>query len=139
MPSWVRGAVFMLCALPLAAAVSGALLNINVGSYVDSYMEILLERQRENTEQSADRIIAAFNTRVDQIEQRLEVIVHDAAEADAALELRLAAIETRLSAAGPSLRNRIRELEAFACQSGYAEFCDVTPTPDPPFGPEILR
>lgn len=104
MPPWARAIVFGLTAIPVAVAVSGMILNVNVGSYLDTYMEIQLERQRTETEQVADKIITAIGSRISIVEKRIEQIVIEAAQADMELAKRLQIVESD-----------IRDVKSWAC------------------------
>lgn len=107
MPGWARSVVFVLTVVPISVAISGMLLNVNVGSYLDSYMEIQLERQRQATEAAADRIISAFDERLIAIEASLE----EAAKRDTELADHVEEVDKRVSA----LEGHMRRLDSWAC------------------------
>ena len=99
MPSWIKGIVFLLCAVPVALAISGTLLQVNVGSKIDKYFEVQMARQASATDAAADRIIEAFDDRLAGIESSVDemrVALEDAAVRDHALNRRVDALEERI-------------------------------------------
>lgn len=116
MPAWARAMVFGLCAIPVAVAISGLILNVNVGTYLDTYMEIQLEQMRNVSQQSTEEIIVAINAAVDarfvEIERQIEdLTLSSDQKADALLE-------------------RVRLIEGWACGP---VFHDGNPVNDPEF------
>lgn len=72
LPNWAKSMVALLTVPPLALAITGMLLNINVGAQLDKYMELYFTQQMKATEDSADRIIVAVDARIDQINDKIE-------------------------------------------------------------------
>lgn len=114
MPGWAKAIVFALISVPVAVAISGMILNVNVGSYLDKYMEVQLERQRNQTEAAADRIIAAFDERLTAIEEQLD----QTSERHKEFESQIASMGDRLNnieGAVVSNQARVDELYGWTC------------------------
>lgn len=70
MPTWAKGIVFALTTIPVAFAISGMILNVNLGTYLDTYMDIQLESMKNNNGVASEVIVDAINTRLDAVELR---------------------------------------------------------------------
>lgn len=114
MPNWSKSIVFALTVVPVSIAISGMILNVNVGSYLDKYMEIQIERQRQATEAAADRIISSFVDRLDDLEQRLVATAGSAEELNARVDRLALTVEENRALA---LKNKggITEIHSWAC------------------------
>lgn len=71
-PPWSRAIIFAVITIPVSVAISGLVLNVNLGSYLDQYIVILLERQKVAANDAADRVIARFDQRLTDIEETIE-------------------------------------------------------------------
>ena len=111
MPSWIKGIVFLLCAVPVALAISGTLLQVNVGSKLDAYFELQLEKQRQGTEAAADRIIAVFDARIKAIEGNLADAVQEASDRDTVLGHRVTELEAKVQ----DVVSKVERLDAWVC------------------------
>ena len=111
MPSWIKGIVFLLCAVPVALAISGTLLQVNVGSKLDAYFELQLEKHRQGTDAAAARIIAAFDARIKAIEGNLADAVQEASERDTVLGHRVTELEAKVQ----DVVSKVERLDAWVC------------------------
>lgn len=126
MPGWSKGVVFAFLTLPISLAISGMLLNVNVGANIDKYLEIVLARQAEATDASADRIIAVVDERMVDLYTRLEDVTRKTDEMVAVI----GKVDTDLR----DIRGRVVALENWACVHTQAQgltqdaapFCDPT-------------
>lgn len=67
MPPWSKGVVFALTTIPMSVAISGMILNVNVGEHLGRYLDIQLAAQQRMTDESADRVIAEMNGMADRL------------------------------------------------------------------------
>src|SRR5690606_34105142 len=72
LPSWAKSIVALLTVPPLALAITGMLLNVNVGSQLDKYMDLYFAQQMKATENSADRVIYAVDEKFEAMNARID-------------------------------------------------------------------
>lgn len=80
LPGWAKGLVFALTTIPLAVAISGQILGVRAGDYLDQYMDIQLEAMRNVSDESADKIISALGLRLDEMASRLATVAKQSDE-----------------------------------------------------------
>ena len=90
LPNWAKGIIAALTMIPLSFAISGQILGVRVGDYLDQYMEIQLEAMRSASAASADRVIATIGLRIDGLEGRLGQVETEVS----ATAVRVATVET---------------------------------------------
>lgn len=72
LPSWAKSLVALLTVPPLALAITGMLLNVNVGTQLDKYMDLYFAQQMKATENSADRVIYAVDEKFEAMNARID-------------------------------------------------------------------
>lgn len=94
LPGWAKSLVALFTIVPLSLAISGMLLNVNVGAQIDKYMDLYFAQQIKATENSADRVIHAvdlkfdaMNLRIDEIATSVQTIDKSVVSLDSRLEL----------------------------------------------------
>lgn len=74
MPPWAKGAVFAFTIIPVAVAISGQILGVRVGDYLDKYMEIQLQQLQSATDAGADKIISVLSEKFDALDARVAAV-----------------------------------------------------------------
>lgn len=108
-PPWSRAIIFAIITIPVSVAISGVVLNVNLGTYLDQYLAILLERQKENTDDAADRVIARFDQRLTDIEVAVEKTRHAGIQKEKWFSW--------LSGRADNMEARVEALEMMACKT----------------------
>ena len=100
MPNWAKAIVYILVAPTLVLAISGMMLQVNVGAVIDKYMELYFARQLQATENSADRIISAVDVKFDDINARIDELAKSIGSLDKDINV---------------VEKRVEALEFWAC------------------------
>lgn len=113
MPGWAKGMVFAFLTLPISLAISGMLLNVNVGANIDKYLEIVLARQAEATDASADRIISVVDERMVDLYTRLEDVTRKTDE--------MVSVISKVDTDLRDIRSRVVAIENWACDHAQVQ------------------
>ena len=70
-PSWARAIALSFLTIPITVAITGLLLNVNLGAYLDRYLDVLMARQEQSVNQAAEKVIDSVDGRLVNIERTL--------------------------------------------------------------------
>lgn len=73
MPPWQKTIVSLLCLLPLSLAISGMMLNVNVGANINKYLDIKFEMMASAQEGSMGEVMG----KLEEMEERFTIRVGD--------------------------------------------------------------
>lgn len=100
LPPWAKSLVALLTIPPLALAITGMLLNVNIGAQLDKYMDLYFAQQLKATENSADRIIVVVDQKFEDLNVRIDALSSTVGKLDTSLN---------------SIESRVGALEYWAC------------------------
>lgn len=109
MPAWQRSILLFFMILPLTLALSGLLLQVNVGGILSRYIDYLYEAQKVQT-RDIDKIVDDGTTAVQ----------GDIAASRESIEAMLAAFNLRLGIverAVDSINSRVGKIERYICDT----------------------
>lgn len=108
LPSWAKSLVALLTVPPLALAITGMLLNVNVGAQLDKYMELYFARTMEINDVNTNKIITALDGRVTALSTSFDGLHEQNSE--------LMHMISGMSVDLGGITGRVTQIETWACE-----------------------